>query len=575
MPVPYSAVSSAAFVAAMFMFLLLPSANALETRIDQFVIFKNGSLFVNDKFDDGNPPPTSEAFFNNGSTPVTYMMRGVMTEGGSKAILDSADGFPTLGLSGAVLGEPVLLNRARVRTNIDPVSVSTAGLKIDDTIEVRGLFDLTVPLKKSDTYGIGLVDRATNIGNLGNDRVRIRVNKTPGGGNNRVSFVRSNAETGVTEVAGQMPLDATRALILLILTRSGNSAADREVQAKFAYLDAPIDISGDLSALTFEQLDNVIVSSNPGGSPNIGSPITIFNGEEYTRAQFRVRVRDDLALARLETDGPASISRLVDTPNGDYSVTLDYRFESTSGELTVNLDGTPIAVVPAPATLDENFTPLVIDVTDPALQNLSGAELKITIDDPNPGAVVLIDNVNFPGLPNENFADGTLSNWATEGNAGVLVVESAEDAEVEIDRAKLAKFKGKSTFQIKGTLIFDSENSDGFNLPEDVRVTVGGYTQDIPADAFHIIRKRLFHFSKYFRKRGGGEVRAAIFWGWGPGINYLELKPDGRFNIWATKVDLGNTNVDEPVPFSLRVGNDLGQSDVEFERFFRLSFSSN
>lgn len=512
-------------------------ADALEAKIDQFVVLKNGSIRVNDPFTDGNPPCDLQNPFVEGSTR-TYTCRGVFTEGSGKATFNSLDGFPTFGLAGSLLDVPVLLNQARHNSNIEPLAVSTGGLKVDDVIEIRGLFDLVLPEKKQDIYGITFTDRALNIGNEGNDNVRLNVLKTRISGENVVRFTKSDFITGEVDAADSVLLDPAHSQILLVLTRPGNTPANREVHAKFAYVDAPIDISGDLSGLTFIHLDNIGNSS--------GNPITIFNGEDYTRAAFRMLVRDEVRAARLITGSPSSISREVNTPANPFSIAFDYRFETATGLLTVSLNGLPLATIPAPASVGTDFTHFIIDVNDAdngtMLQGLTNVTLKFAIDSDVPGSTVLLDNIAFPGLPNENFADGTLSNWETEGTVNVLVIQSPEDATIEVDRAR----HWDNKFDIRSNLILSGE-SDGLNMPENVRIEFGSLSHTIPSTAF--VRTS---------SDDGFQLDSKL-----PGIDQLKIWDDGRIGIRGND-DSGSIDFDNPVSLLLQIGNDLGQTDVVF-----------
>jgi hypothetical protein len=512
-------------------------ADALEGRIDQFVVLKNGAIYLNDPFTDGHPPCDLQNPTVEGSTR-TYTCRGVFTEGGGKATFNSNDGFPTFGLAGSLLNVPVLLNNGRLNSNIDPLSVSTGGLKVDDVLEIRGLFDLVVPGEKQDIYGITFTDRAPNRNNEGNDNVRLNVLKTRISGQNVVRFTKSDFITAEVDPADDVLLDPNHSQILLVLTRPGNSPDNREVHAKFAYVDSPRDISGDLSGLTFIQMDNIGNSS--------GNPITIFNGEEYTRAEFRMLVRDDVRAARLVTGSPSSMSRGVNTPNNPFSFTFDYRFETPTGVLTVSLNNLPLATIPAPATVDSNFTHSTINVNDAddgtLLQGLTNVTLKFEIDSGVPGSTILIDNIAFPGLPNENFADGTTSNWETEGTVNVLVIESPEDATIEITKTRQRNGK----FDIRGNLVL-SGDSDGLNMPQNVQIEIGSISHTIPSAAF--VRTS---------SNDGFQLDGKL-----PGINQLKIWDDGRIAI-SGRDESSNIDFQNPVPLLLQIGNDLGQTNIDF-----------
>lgn len=507
--------------------------DAFEARIDQFVVIKNGTVLFNDGFGDGNPPPS-------GVGPFSYLTNGVFAESGGKGIMNSDVGFPTLGLAGFVLDEPILFTSGLLLTNIDNNNL-TLGLKVDDTIEVRALFDIVAPQKKSDQYGIRLTDRT--LAQAGDDIILLRVVKSSVTGNDVISFAKANFETGALDLAGRQLLEPGHDQILLRLQRPGNTALDREVFASFAYVDGgSIDISDNVAIglLSFTNLSNIGQS---------GNPITIFNGENFTRAQFNLLVRDDVTVASLVAASPASISQTVDTPDSPFAVSFIYRFETTTGTLTVSLDGTMLATINAPADLETEFQSFSINVTNPALLGLTGAPLTFEINSDIPGSTVLLDNIQFPGLANGNFAGGDLSNWVTLGNAGVLVVESPQDAEVDVRRAVVKLGKKGDSFTITGRFITDPAVSDGINLPEDVSVVFNGFSQTIPATSF-------------FRD---DDDEGFQFNGTDGGIKHLKIRDDGSFRVMGQKVDLDGTDFADPVPFSLRIGNDLAQTEITVE----------
>jgi hypothetical protein len=223
MPNRFFKIASAVFILGVSVVHSPSVAYAGEVKVDQFVVLRDsggtGGLrkYVDDSFNDGTPPPSSESTYGNGSTPVSYIVSGVITEGGGKAVLNSDNGFPTLALAGTSIGEPILVNRARVRNSTD--DLTNSGLKIIHQIEVRGLFDLVEPEKKGYAYGVSFSDRALNRGNVGNNNVRLSVGKSTVTGNNRISFHNSDFETGILDRAGTAPLDLNSPL-----TKSGLDA---------------------------------------------------------------------------------------------------------------------------------------------------------------------------------------------------------------------------------------------------------------------------------------------------------------------------------------------------------------
>lgn len=492
--------------------------DAFEARIDLFRVIKNNvDLFV-DTFGNGNPPPSGGPGFG-------YSTKGVFAEAGSKGIMNSDVGLPTFGRAGFVLDDPILFTSALLLTDIDNTNL-IQGLKIDDTIEVRALFDLVAPQKKGDQYGIRLTDQTST--QAGDDVILLRVVKSSVTGNDLISFAKANFETGALDLAGSHLLEPGHDQILLRLRRP--NTLDRQVFASYAYVDAGVIGS-------FTNLSNIGKS---------GNPITIFNGENFTQAQFNLLVRNDVTTGSLVSGSPASISQTVNTPGSPFAVSFVYRFESTAGVLTVSLDGTVLATIDAPTDLLTEFQSFSVSVSNSTLLGLTGASLTFEIDSDIPGSTVLLDNIQFPGLQNGNFTGGDLSNWVTVGNAGVLVVESPQDAEVDVRRADVKLKKKGDSFTITGRFITDPAVSDGINLPEDVSVVFNGFSQTIPATSF-------------FRD---DDNEGFQFNGTHGGIKHLKIRDDGSFRVMGQNVDLDGTDFANPVPFLLRIGNDLAQTEI-------------
>lgn len=134
--------------------------------------------------------------------------------------------------------------------------------------------------------------------------------------------------------------------------------------------------------------------------------------------------RDDAI--KLVTGSPVSITQQVDTPAAAFNLDFEYQFETATGTLSVLLDGTEIGMFNAPAVLDGTFISESI-LIDGALLNLTGVDLTFLFDGPT-GSVVLIDNIEFPGIVNGNFNDGTLDPWqvAASPNATATLVPRSD-----------------------------------------------------------------------------------------------------------------------------------------------------
>ena len=128
--------------------------------VDEFSIVKNGSTGFQDTFSNGLPPP------DTGGNRQSYTVGGgpLGPESGGKLTLNAE--------SGGVVTVPdadfMRRQGARVETNTDPAQPDR-GLRIDDTFSVTGIFDLTLPTRVRERYGVQLSDagslsREDNLG---------------------------------------------------------------------------------------------------------------------------------------------------------------------------------------------------------------------------------------------------------------------------------------------------------------------------------------------------------------------------------------------------------------------------
>jgi len=233
-------------------------ANAAVVYLDQFEIKRNGGTFFTDGFGDGNPP-TSAPNFPNGQ-PASYGVFGtfvVGSEADGLLRLNSADG----GLTQNANGQDRLNLRAALNTNTDSSDLGT-GLKIDDTLGLTGLFDLsslTGPLING--YGIRFTDR--NADGV-KQAAELDVRFNPVTGKIEVRYLLQDFDTneiferGLADFAPPNGADQ----ILLQLTRpdTGNT----NFFASYSYL----------------QGGNVL------GGGAFEAPISLFQGENFVRAEF-------------------------------------------------------------------------------------------------------------------------------------------------------------------------------------------------------------------------------------------------------------------------------------------------
>lgn len=235
----------------------VPADAAVVASIDRFLVTKNGSAFFDDTFADGFSPPSAPNFPNG--VPASYFVQGNFvpnSESGGRLAFDSVGFIPTAN----VLGVPATFATATLLTNIDPANLVN-GLKSNSTFSVRGVFDYVVPSGQhlqSTSYGVRLTDGG------GDDVLDLRVLLGPGN-TPEVFFRRQDFISETLTILGEVPLPVSGFdQIALILTRG--SLLNNSISASFELLSGGIPI---------------------GPSTVLAMTADIFNGENFTRADFR------------------------------------------------------------------------------------------------------------------------------------------------------------------------------------------------------------------------------------------------------------------------------------------------
>ena len=246
-------------------------AQASDFAIDQLTVTKNGTVILDDTFDNGDT--SSGNNFSNGNTS-TYTSAGnalPSTETGGKVLLDPYAGkIITSGLT----GDPIYFNQATLNTNASNSTTKlNKGLKDDDTFKVRALFDLVEPTDYKERFGLRLTDRGTGNGSIGNvDIVEVDVKRVTSGvivefreqdrpnAKNNVfdKVVLSYASFGMTE--------STFAMYDQIALQLERATTTSDITASFTLVDS----SG--TATDYTHL--------------FSGSAKIFEGERFTRAEY-------------------------------------------------------------------------------------------------------------------------------------------------------------------------------------------------------------------------------------------------------------------------------------------------
>jgi hypothetical protein len=248
---------------------LVPPAPTFSYGIEQFQVDKKiaGTMttFFLDKFDSAsNSLAPNDLFAPNyiagGSvgTPADYGIFGTFAadslDGSGKLRLDNSG----TALSTNPFGNPAYVQQARLLTSTDS---SNNGLKDTTSFAVTAIFDLTAPVAGT-SYGIRLTDKSPADA-LGNDSVSLMLRNS--GSGTEIAFTKADFinHSNVT-----LDSDTLLSSPFIALRLSHDDPTNNLVTASFAYLSSV----GDLASAVW----------------NTSSvTTTIFNGENFTRAEFR------------------------------------------------------------------------------------------------------------------------------------------------------------------------------------------------------------------------------------------------------------------------------------------------
>ena len=241
------------------------SAAPFTPVIDEFWIVKNSTEIFRDSFNDGIVPvsgPDGAATYINSPTSG---IAGFTSESGGKLTMTPALGTPTL-----VTGTTADTFTGGMRA-ISTNPLAPGGFAVTDDIEIRGLFDMSnLPTISGQQFGIRFTDR-TNT-NTGDDIPQLSVAKSSLTGNIIVRFADLDFAGNTADLAGAVSIQGllpTANQIELVLHKAATSNV---VEASYIVYDVSMAIIGSGT------LDNTNDVTN--------QPVSIYNGESFTRAQF-------------------------------------------------------------------------------------------------------------------------------------------------------------------------------------------------------------------------------------------------------------------------------------------------
>lgn len=238
--------------------LLSAQAQAGVFQLDTFSVTRNGITIFTDTFSDGTPPPSAPTF-NDGSAASYTVFGSPGPESGGLLALNTANG----GLTTNAAGDARLTIRAALDTNTsnDPALLNR-GLKDDDTLRLRGLFNLGVPVgPQLNGYGIRFSDRAAGLVNQVAD---LLVRFDPVTGKTQITWSLQDFVSGVVTGVGFADLLVPEGADQIQLQIDRPDLATKDFFASWSFLDGGVVT----------------------GSGSFATGIGLFNGERFVRAEF-------------------------------------------------------------------------------------------------------------------------------------------------------------------------------------------------------------------------------------------------------------------------------------------------
>ena len=227
-------------------------SHAIQVNIDQFNITRNGSIFFTDSFTDGNEPPSAPT-----GTYSVFGSFGSNAESGGKLLIDTATGA----LSANAIETPRRSVAAIFLSNADSGNL-TAGLKIDDTLSVAGIFDLVIPTGPLFSgYGVRFTDA---FGGERHQFLQMFVRFDPVTGQPEIRYVLQDFDANTITNLGTTLLSAPSGTDQILLSITRPDATKNEFFGSWVFLDSNTTI----------------------GSGSFSTPGSAFLGENFVRGQF-------------------------------------------------------------------------------------------------------------------------------------------------------------------------------------------------------------------------------------------------------------------------------------------------
>jgi sugar lactone lactonase YvrE len=225
---------------------------------DEFWIIKNGIEIFRDSFNDGVLPPSGP------DGAATYSVNGpggMTSESNGKLTMTPAAGDPVV----------ITTTTADVATGILRSLTTDAAdpnfLGVESAFEMHGLFDLaSLPTTNGQSFQVRATDRAPGLGNAGNNAYSLLVGTSSVTGNTVVTVRLDNFVANTSTVIGSVSI------------QSWVGKAD-QIELVWAKAAGSAQLTPSYKVY---QRGNLLFT----GSLGIDTPMTIYDGETYIRAQI-------------------------------------------------------------------------------------------------------------------------------------------------------------------------------------------------------------------------------------------------------------------------------------------------
>jgi hypothetical protein len=228
--------------------------------IDEFWIVKDGAEIFRDSFNDGVLPPSGP----DGATTYSVVGGAGMTgESGGKLTMTPAVGEPAVITTTAA---DVVTGALRNLTT-DPMANSLDFLGQASSFEIHALYDLSsLPVDAGQSFQVRATDRALGLGNVGDNTYLLFVGFNATNAHTVVAVRRANFVANTSTLLGGVSIEPWVGVadqIELILSKAEKS--DQLTASYKLYQGGGLIFTGFL---------------------NFETPLTIYNGENYIRAQI-------------------------------------------------------------------------------------------------------------------------------------------------------------------------------------------------------------------------------------------------------------------------------------------------